>query len=272
MSTLEDLENDGEDERKNGEDTDGKSSDQNIDAEMQDVLLEKNKERPNEEFMDTEILHSSTRDINTRRRLLDNEMRIMKSEFQRLTHEQAAMKEKIKDNLDKIENNRWDSFTPVSYLFLFKKRLMYLYRQLPYLVGNVVELLDLGVEKEAAEEGANIDLDATRVGKSAVIKTSTRQTIFLPLIGLVDHATLKPGDLIGVNKDSYLVLDTLPAEYDSRVKAMEVDEKPTEHYTDIGGLDKQIEELVEAVVWPMKEAERFKKIGIKAPKGIERTV
>jgi len=48
---------------------------------------------------------------------------------------------------------------------------------------------------------------------------------------------------------------------------MEVDEKPTEKYSDVGGLDKQIEELVEAVVWPMKEAERFKKIGIKAPKG-----
>jgi 26S proteasome regulatory subunit T5 len=110
-------------------------------------------------------------------------------------------------------------------------------------------------------------LDATRVGKSAVIKTSTRQTIYLPLIGLVDHEKLKPGDLIGVNKDSYLVLDTLPAEYDNRVKAMEVDEKPTEKYTDIGGLDKQIEEIVEAIVWPMKEADRFKKIGIKAPKG-----
>ena len=141
-------------------------------------------------------------------------------------------------------------------------------RQLPYLVGNVVELLDLDPTAESSEEGANIDLDATRVGKSAVIKTSTRQTIFLPLIGLVDHETLKPGDLIGVNKDSYLILDTLPAEYDSRVKAMEVDEKPTEKYSDVGGLDKQIEELVEAIVWPMKEAERFKKIGIKAPKGM----
>ena len=145
-------------------------------------------------------------------------------------------------------------------------------RQLPYLVGNVVEILDLDVTAEAAEEGANVDLDATRVGKSAVIKTSTRQTIFLPLIGLVDHEKLKPGDLIGVNKDSYLILDTLPAEYDNRVKAMEVDEKPTEKYTDVGGLDKQIEELVEAVVWPMKEAERFKKIGIKAPKGTAKTL
>lgn len=237
MSTLEDL----DDLEMKQAAEDGQKQDGSGDTEMKDAE-QKNEE---EDIIDEEILRSSTRDIVNRRKLLENDMRIMKSEFQRLTHEQNTMKEKIKDNMDKIENNR----------------------QLPYLVGNVVELLDLDVEAEAAEEGANIDLDATRVGKSAVIKTSTRQTIFLPLIGLVDHEKLKPGDLIGVNKDSYLVLDTLPAEYDSRVKAMEVDEKPSEQYTDVGGLDKQIEELVEAIVWPMKEAERFKKIGIKAPKG-----
>ncbi|CRK36139.1 hypothetical protein BN1708_016504, partial [Verticillium longisporum] len=213
-------------------------ADANDDADMEDAEHE-------EDVLDDEILGLSTQDIQTRKRLLENDSRIMRSEVQHLTHEKATMGEKIKENNDKIANNR----------------------QLPYLVGNVVELLDLDPTAESSEEGANIDLDATRVGKSAVIKTSTRQTIFLPLIGLVDPATLKPGDLIGVNKDSYLILDTLPAEYDSRVKAMEVDEKPTEKYTDVGGLDKQIEELVEAIVWPMKEADRFKKIGIKAPKG-----
>lgn len=46
---------------------------------------------------------------------------------------------------------------------------------------------------------------------------------------------LTPGDLVGTNKDSYLILEKLPAEYDNRVKAMEVDEKPTEEYSDIGG-------------------------------------
>lgn len=106
-----------------------------------------------------------------------------------------------------------------------------------------------------------------RKGKCAVIKTSTRQTVFLPLIGLVPPENLKPGDLVGVNKDSYLVLDTLPAEFDSRVKAMEVDERPTEQYTDIGGLEKQIEELVEAIVLPMEQADRFKVLGIRPPKG-----
>ena len=39
---------------------------------------------------------------------------------------------------------------------------------------------------------------------------------------------IMPGELIGTNKDSYLVLDTLPAEFDNHVKAMEVDEWATE--------------------------------------------
>ena len=48
---------------------------------------------------------------------------------------------------------------------------------------------------------------------------------------------------------------------------MEVEERPSEDYNEIGGLDKQIEELVEAVVLPMQHPERFKQLGIKPPKG-----
>lgn len=62
--------------------------------------------------------------------------------------------------------------------------------------------------------------------------------MFLPIVGLIDPKDVKPGELVGVNKDSFLVLEKLPAEYDSRVKGFEVDEKPTDDYTDIGGLDK----------------------------------
>lgn len=109
MSTLEDLddlEREGKKDKKDEGNKNGKNSDQDGDAEMKDVDGEKKDEEKKEDLIDTEILHSSTRDINMRRRLLDNDMRIMKSEFQRLTHEQSAMKEKIKDNLEKIENNR----------------------------------------------------------------------------------------------------------------------------------------------------------------------
>ena len=37
---------------------------------------------------------------------------------------------------------------------------------------------------------------------------------------------------------------------------MEIDEKPTEDYTDIGGLDKQIEELREAIVLPITHKDK----------------
>ena len=220
---------------------------------------------------------------------------MLKDENQRLSLEQQGNKEKLKDNLEKIKLNK----------------------QLPYLVGNVVEILDQVPEVRRAvfgaswvalrgrclrqpclsglsagpcgrarltarrlrpppprrcqaeeEEDGNTDLDAQRQGKAVVLKTSTRQTIFLPVVGLVDATKLKPGDLVGVNKDSYLILDTLPAEYDSRVKAMEVDEKPTEDYSDIGGLEKQIQELVEAIVLPMTHKERFQTLGIRPPKGV----
>merc|ERR1719181_814860 len=49
---------------------------------------------------------------------------------------------------------------------------------------------------------------------------------------------------------------------------MEVDEKPTEEYSDVGGLDKQIEEMIEAIVLPMTHKERFENLGIKPPKGV----
>jgi len=195
--------------------------------------------------LDPEIVNGSVEEIVARAKGLDREIQILKHESNRLHHEQSALKEKIKENMEKIKLNK----------------------QLPYLVANVVELID--AEPDEEEDGSVMDVDTTPAGgKCAVIKTSDRKTIFLPIVGLVDATQLKPGDLIGVNKDSYLVLDTLPPEYDARVKAMEVDEKPTEEYSDVGGLDKQIQELVEAVVYPITYADRFKTIGVQPPKGV----
>ena len=90
----------------------------------------------------------------------------------------------IKDNKDKIKLNN----------------------QLPYLVGNVVEVLEMQPEEDEEDDGANVDLDAQRRGKCVVLKTSTRQTIFLPVVGLVDAEALKPADLVGVNKVNYICM------------------------------------------------------------------
>jgi len=198
-----------------------------------------------DDILTNDVKKETSESITGRIRLLDNDIRIMKSEQQRLQHELQTVQEKTKDNKEKIKLNR----------------------QLPHLVANVAEILDLQDDQDE-EDGANMDIDSMRQGKSLVVKTTTRQTIFLPVIGLVEAEELKPNDLVGVNKDSYLVLDKLPPEYDSRVKAMEVDERPTDQYSDIGGLDKQIQELIEAIVLPMTHKERFETVGIVPPKGV----
>lgn len=206
-------------------------------------------ERHEESQLPEEFATMSAEDIERRTRLLDNEIRVLRDESNRLSHQKTNLAGRIKENKEKIKLNN----------------------QLPYLVGNIVEVLDSQEVEDEDEEDGGVsyqEAGSSSTKKTVVLKTSTRQTVFLPVPGLVDPETLKPGDLVGVNKDSYLILDTLPAEYDSRVKAMEVDEKPTEDYSDIGGLDKQIQELREAIVLPITHKDRFASLGIRPPKGV----
>jgi 26S proteasome regulatory subunit T5 len=226
------------------------------------------------ELEDEETRHMAVGELRQRIHLLNNDIRVMKSDVQRITHESRAQRDRIRENQEKVKLNK----------------------QLPYLVANVVEVLEpdaedgecrragriffvytlihfssflsLGLDEEEKESGDATDVDATRKTRSAVVRTSTRQTIFLPVPGLVDPEELKPSDLVGTNKDSYLILEKLPAEFDSRVQAMEVDERPTEEYSDIGGADQQIQELIEAVVLPMTHKDMFDAIGIRPPKGV----
>ena len=190
------------------------------------------------------IAMMSSDDLRQAVRALENEIRIMNSDIRNIQHNIRQQDLHIKENKEKIKLNK----------------------SLPYLVANVVEIVEPFLDPD--EDGGTRDLTLVPECKGAVVKTSTRQTVFLPIPGLIRAEELLPGELVGTNKDSYIILEKLPTEFDSRVKAMEVDEKPTEDYTDIGGLDKQIQELIEAIVLPMTHAERFESIGIRAPKGV----
>ena len=140
---------------------------------------------------------------------------------------------------------------------------------LPHLVSTVSEIFDLEPQQQE-EEGSGLKENkiSKDITKGAIIKTSTRNTIFLPVIGFVEPEELKPLELVGVNKDTFLIYEKLPPEYDSRVRVMELDTKPTEKYSDMGGVDKQIQELEEAIVFPLEKKHLFEAIGIKPPKGV----
>lgn len=111
--------------------------------------------------VDDEVMNMRTEDIKTRNRLLDNDIRVMKSEIMRLQHEAATMKERLQDNLEKIKLNK----------------------QLPYLVANIVEVLEMNPEEDADDEndGAANDESTSCKGKCAVVKTSTRTVCLLQM-------------------------------------------------------------------------------------------
>jgi 26S proteasome regulatory subunit T5 len=129
----------------------------------------------------------------------------------------------------------------------------------PYLIASLVEILDVKDEEDPLNK---------ITGESAVVKLTGHQTIFLPSIGLVPANDLKPSDIVAVNRDTYIIYEKMPANYDPRVKAMELDTKPTDTYADCGGLEKQIQQLHEAIEIPLMEPERLRRIGICPPKGV----
>ncbi|WP_321508425.1 proteasome-activating nucleotidase [uncultured Methanoregula sp.] len=78
---------------------------------------------------------------------------------------------------------------------------------------------------------------------------------------------LKPGAKVAVN-NALSIVKVIGNIYDSRVRVMELVDKPQETYADIGGLTDVIREVREAVEYPLTKPEIFRRIGVEPPKGI----
>jgi 26S proteasome regulatory subunit T5 len=161
-------------------------------------------------------------DLIAETRRLENEKRKMDQTVKKIANENKQLDARIKENQEKLKRSC----------------------ELPHMVANVAELLDVEDEEEEGKEGSGFAIKKTemqkKTKKALVIKTTGRGTYYLPVLGMVEPEDLKPNELVAVNKESFVVYEKLPAEYDSRVKAMEIDEKPSENYGDVGGLDKQL--------------------------------
>merc|ERR1712026_244837 len=80
-------------------------------------------EEEEEEGLMADVKKMSTDEITARARLLDNEIRFMRADIMRIQHEMQTQKDKIKVN-----------------------------KTLPYLVSNVIEILDVDPEELGIEE------------------------------------------------------------------------------------------------------------------------
>jgi proteasome regulatory subunit len=78
---------------------------------------------------------------------------------------------------------------------------------------------------------------------------------------------LKPGTKVAVN-NALSIVRIVGNIFDSRVRVMELEESPDMTFDHVGGLEKEIEEVREAVEYPLTKPEIFARVGVEPPKGI----
>ena len=81
-------------------------------------------QQPQPEVEDEETRHMTIGELKQRIHLINNDIRIMKSDVTRINHESRAQRDRIRENQEKVKLNK----------------------QLPYLVANVVEVLEPDAE------------------------------------------------------------------------------------------------------------------------------
>lgn len=110
-------------------------------------------------------------------------------------------------------------------------------------------------------------IDALPNGK-VVVRSSTGPHFVVNSSQFIERENLVAGARVAMNQQSFAVVDILPVEKDPAVLAMEIDEKPTTSYAEVGGLGPQIQEIKETVELPLLHPEAFEKVGIDPPKGV----
>merc|ERR1712113_1254768 len=70
------------------------------------------------------------------------------------------------------------------------------------------------------------------------------------------------------NNKTMSVVGLLTDDTDNMIDVMKVQKAPEESYADVGGLDKQIQEIKESVELPLTNPEMYETVGISPPKGV----
>lgn len=135
--------------------------------------------------------------------------------------------------------------------------------------------------REEAEAAARTQVDQLRgtpmgVGSleeiiddnHAIVSASSGSEYYVNIPSFVDRDQLEPGCSVLLHNKTLSVVGVLNDDADPNINVMKVEKAPEDTYGDIGGLDKQIQEVKEAVELPLTHPELYEDIGIKPPKGV----
>ncbi|KAI9280694.1 26S protease regulatory subunit 4 [Sporodiniella umbellata] len=101
-----------------------------------------------------------------------------------------------------------------------------------------------------------------------IVSSTTGPEYYVSVMSFVDKDLLEPGCSVLLHHKTMSVVGVLADDADPMVSVMKLEKAPTESYADIGGLEKQIQEIKEAVELPLTRPELYEEMGIKPPKGV----
>ena len=101
-----------------------------------------------------------------------------------------------------------------------------------------------------------------------IVRVSTGSSFIVGYSNDLCLKDLKIGAKVSLNQKYLTIVQVLPLSTDVFIRSMVLNNRPVVKYTDIGGLDQQIEQIKNFIQLPLEKPELFKKIGIEPPKGV----
>lgn len=101
-----------------------------------------------------------------------------------------------------------------------------------------------------------------------IVSSNVGPDHYVPILSIVDPELLCADANVLLHHKTMAIVGVLEDDADPLISVMKVDKAPLECYKDIGGLDKQIQEIKESVELPLLFPELYEDIGIKPPKGV----
>ncbi|KAK2196771.1 bifunctional P-loop containing nucleoside triphosphate hydrolase/Proteasomal ATPase OB C-terminal domain/ATPase [Babesia duncani] len=102
----------------------------------------------------------------------------------------------------------------------------------------------------------------------AIVTSSMGPEYYVNILSFVDKSLLEPGSSVLLHNKTNSVVGILLDDVDPLISVMKVERAPLESYNDVGGLEDQIQEIKEAVEFPLTHPELYEEIGITPPKGV----
>ena len=104
--------------------------------------------------------------------------------------------------------------------------------------------------------------------KNGIISSSTGSNYLVKIMSTINEDELKINSSVVLHRSSNALVNIIDEEIHSGVNIMSKKNNPNIKYSEIGGLDKQKEEIREAIEFPLLNRNLYEKIGIDAPKGV----